>query len=577
MQSCVWVVLLALSGVAAQEAPVDVTVAPSGGEDDTAAVLAALEKCRAPGAHRLVFQPGRYAFHAGQNPANGSYAFVLQDFHDLTIEGTGAELVFHGITGGFLFSACSGIRVRGFVIDDARPAHSVGTVVGVGEKQFDVEVLPEFPVAGGEPVEAFMDFDPATRLPRKRGVDNYYGVESTELVRPQVLRVHTKGPVPMRMGVLVALRHKVYGPAAFIASRCTDVQVRDVTIYSVPGMGFIGSVSRDLTLERFSVLLKPGTQRLVSATADATHFGGCKGTITLRDCEFEGMGDDAVNIKSGLYLSVRQRLDDHAVLGQHNLKMLDAPDPGDQMELSHTDTLLPFGTLTVESVAVEPGEGNVLRVRFREPLPAELRDGDVLGNASRAPAVRISGCEVRRNRARGFLIQTRDAVIENCRFKDVTGGGVWVMTEVIYFFESIGTRDVVVRNCTFDNCGYGAALGEGVVSVFAWLKDWHFPPGPGVHRNIVVEGNTIRGADNAGIFVAGVDGITIRGNTLENVCRQPTRDECRSAIAVMSSRGIVVEGNTVVRDRQGEGCREPFRLGTGCEEGTTTVQGNSGF
>ncbi|MBI2301346.1 MAG: hypothetical protein HYU66_20755, partial [Armatimonadetes bacterium] len=204
MPSCLWVVLLVVAMGAAEEAAVNVTVAPSGGEDDTAAVLAVLETCRAPGAHRLVFRPGQYHFHAGKNPANASYAFVLHDFHDLTIDGTGAELVFHGIAGGFLFSACSGIRVQGFVMDDARPAQSVGTVVGVGEKQFDVEVLPEFAVVGGEPVEAFMDFDPATRLPRKRGVDSYYGVESTELVRPQVLRVHTKGAVPMQTGVLVA-------------------------------------------------------------------------------------------------------------------------------------------------------------------------------------------------------------------------------------------------------------------------------------------------------------------------------------------------------------------------------------
>lgn len=568
-------------GTLAQEAIMQeagaVTIAPSGAEDDTPTVLAALEKCRAEKARRLVFTPGAYNFHAGRNPANATIAFILQDMHDLTIDGQGSLLNFHGLTGCFLFVNCSNITVQGFIIDYPKPAQSVGTVIASEGKQFDVDVLPEFPVVGGEPVEAFMDFDPETRLPRRRGVDVYYGVDSTELIAPQLLRVHTKSPCNVPVGVLVALRHKVYGPSGFVMSRCSDMRLQDITIYYVPGMGAIGSVSRNITLERFNVLLKPGTDRLVSASADATHFGGCKGTVRIQDCVFEGMGDDAVNIKSGLYLSVRKIEDERTILGQHNLKMVDAPDPGDTMELCHVDNLVPYATATVETVAVLPGGENTHRVVLRDPLPEGLREGDVLGNASRAPAIRISNCEIRRNRARGFLIQSRDAVIENCRFKDITGGGIWVMTEVVHFFESIGTRDITVRNCTFDNCNYGAALGDGVLSAFAWLKDFRFPPEPGVHRNILFEGNTIRGADNAGIFVAGVDGITIRNNTIEGACNSPTREQTRGALSILSSRNVTLEGNIALPEKQGAGCTAALSLAPDVETETVKIEGNTGF
>ena len=60
-----------------------------------------------------------------------------------------------------------------------------------------------------------------------------------------------------------------------------------------PGMSLVGSVTTNITLKRYNVLLRPGSGRMMSATADATHFGGCKGTISLEDCTFEGMGDDA--------------------------------------------------------------------------------------------------------------------------------------------------------------------------------------------------------------------------------------------------------------------------------------------
>lgn len=562
--------------MAVKETVVTVQAARGDGRDDTLAVRAALDACRKTGARRLIFPKGRYDFMAGTNPDAPDVSILLQRMENLTIDGQGSTLIFHGLTAGFRFVECRNIRVQNFVMEWEPSYQSVGTVVAAGERHFDVAVLDEFPVQGGEPVEAFMDFDPQTRLPRRRGVDAYYSVESTELLRPQVLRVHLKQPIPVPTGVLVALRHKVYGPAALHTHRCKDFALSNVTVYSVPGMGFVGGVTENITLDRFRVLLKPGTQRLVSATADGSHFGGCKGTIRITRCVFEGMGDDAVNIKSGLYLSVRRREDDHTVLAQHNLKMVDPPDPGDRMEALHTDTLLSFATLTVDSVEVLPQDG-LHRVRFREPLPQELTEGDVLGNISRTPRVRISGCTVRRNRARGFLIQTRDAIIENNRFERVTGGGVWVMTEVVHFFESITTRNIIVRNNVFDECNYGAALGDGVLSVFAWLKDFRFPPKPGVHRDIVLEGNVIRGAENAGIFVAGVDGITLRNNTVTGACRAPTRPECSAAISIISSRRVVVEGNTALRDAQGPGCQDPFRLGSGCEEATTRVTGNRGF
>lgn len=536
-------------------APREVTLvgAVSGdGKDDTAALLKALEQCKASGARRLAFPRGKYDFFAGSNPANAGTLFIMEGFRDLTIDGRGSELTFHGMTAAFYLARCRNVQIQNMTLDWHPSPHSVGTVTAIGEKSFDVRILDSFPVKGGEPVVAFMDFDPKTRLPMKRGVDSYYNVERTELVAPQTLRVHLRNAVAVQTGVLMALRHKVYGPSAFVLSRSEDCGLKNVTIYGVPGMGCIGDVSTSVTLDRFQVRLRPGTERLVSSTADATHFGGCKGTIRIRDCYFEGMGDDAVNIKSGLYLTVLARADDRTVLCQHNLKMANLPDAGDTMEFSHVEDLLRYASGTVESAEMAPGE-NIHRVRFTAPLPSGLKVGDVLGNATRVPRVRISNCTIRNNRARGFLIQTRDAIVEGCVFENCTAGGVWVMTEVVYFFESIGTRDVTVRNNTFKNCNYGAAMGEGVLSAIAYLKDFKMPPKAGVHSNIVFENNTIEGSANCGIFAAGVADIRISGNTVRGACADPDRPAGHAAIRVMNSRGVLIRDNKVNPGEQGRG------------------------
>ena len=72
-------VFLALPGTAA--APpgqsIDITshgAVPDDGEDDTLAVLAALEACGTVEAATLSFPPGRYDFHEGANPRDGQFS-----------------------------------------------------------------------------------------------------------------------------------------------------------------------------------------------------------------------------------------------------------------------------------------------------------------------------------------------------------------------------------------------------------------------------------------------------------------------------------------------------------------------
>jgi hypothetical protein len=548
----------ALLGVFATEPPAEIRVArfgamPNDGQDDTQAFLDAFREAQETGAKRIVLRPGRYDLTAGANAADANTLFAFHDLDGLTVDGGGAELWVSGATNLFAFTRCRDVTVRNLAVDSPRPPFSVGEVIAAEPRSFDVRVADEFPVVGGEGVSAYMDYDKATRLPAPHGLDVYGSVASTELIAPQTLRLHLDRDILLQVGRLVVLRHLVYGHDAFIFDHCSRVKVEDVTVYSTPGMGVVAIVCEDISLSRFDVRIRPGTQRLMSSTADASHFAGCKGTVSLTDCYYEGMGDDGANVKSGLYLTVLKRVDDHTVLGQHNLKMVDLPDPGDTMELIHADTLIAYASSGVRAASIEPGEGNVHRVTFADALPAELREGDVIGNASRAPRLRMKGCTVARNRARGVLCQTRDAVIEDCTFDHCTSAGVLVMTEVVYFYESIGTRDVTVRGCRFLGCNYGAASAESALQAFAWVKDWAYPPRPGVHHGVTFEDNVIAGTDEAAIFAAGVDGLTIRGNTIERACRDPRRDLGHDAVHVISSSDVVIEGNATDPAAQGQG------------------------
>jgi hypothetical protein len=537
------------------------------GKDDTSAFLNAFKEAKAKGDKHIVIPKGRYHLRADGNSGQPGTLFPMARLDGMTLEGQGAELMMSGIGAVFSFSECVNVTVSGLAVDWERPPFSEGTVIATAPRHFDVKLPDAYPVKGGEPVGAFMTYNPDTRLPDGRDLDVYNSVERTELVAPQVLRIHLTRDIPVPIGKLLVLRHQVYGPCPFGFNRCANVQVKDVTVYCAPGMGLASIVSTNVSLKRFNVMMRPGSGRLMSATADATHFGGCKGTVSLEDCVFEGMGDDGANIKSGLYLIVRRKLDEHTVLGQHNLMMADMPDAGDAMEMAHVDTLSAFATGRVRRAKMEPGEGNMHRVEFEQPLPPELREGDVLGNASRAPKLRMLRCTVRANRARGVLCQTRDALIESCTFQNCTSAGVLVLTETVHFFESIGTRNVTVRSNRFENCNMGAASAEAALCALAYLKDFAYPAKPGVHRDVAFEGNRIVGTPEGAIFAVGVDGLKIEGNTIEKACLRPVRHNGQNAIRVLDCARVVVENNKINPLLQGPGMTATIRIMESARDG----------
>jgi parallel beta-helix repeat protein len=546
---------------------------PDDGKSDTAALLAAVAECGRQPRSILQFPKGQYDLFADEAGA-GNHVFALNRLSDVTIDGGGSTLMFHGYKGAFGISGCKNLTIRNLTIDYARPPFSVGRVIAVGDTSFDVEIEPKYPITGKEGCGAYMQWDPEAGHAARNAVEEYYmpGVP-TELVKPRVLRVNAGRKPRIGEGACVIVRHAVYGPGAFYAGDCTGLTVQNCSVYTCPGMAFVAGNCTNVTVKGLKCVPRPGSGYPMSATADGIHCSGNRGLIRIEDCEFDGMGDDAANIKTGLYVKVTEKVDDHTVLAVHNLKMVDSPTPGDQMEFAHHPEMVTYAKASVDSVEVL--DDGVQKIRFKEPLPADLKIGDFLGNASRVAKVRIKNVAVRNNRARGFLLQNRDVVVENCKFANCTIGGVWVLSEVFYFCESITSRDVIVRNCAFDNCGYWSS--PGALGVFVYTGPDDYAASPGAHRNIIFEGNTVRGADNSGIFVNGVEGVTLKGNTVEQVCRYSQSKHGNRAIYISAARNVTLEHNTCKAADQGPYCTSVFETGPGCDKASIKLAGNNGF
>ena len=417
---------------------------PDDGIGDVLALRLALEECGKGKSSRLILEPGRYDLVLsetdGEKKGGHDTYFRLKDIDGLTIEGNGAELVAHDIAAFFNFSHCRNITIENLTLDMDPLPFAGGKVIAVGEKYFDLEVAEPYQARAGMKCQAVLGFDPVNMRPAHRGFDAYQldFEKTTEIVRPGVMRVFMEWVTPP-LGADVTVRHQVYVYNGFSFASCINTVLRDVTIYTVAGMGVMGLDSENFTLERYRTMIRPGSGRWMTAMADATHFNKCRGTIALRDCLFENMGDDATNSHQ-MYMAIV------AIEGPRTIRIATAVGghwtptavrSGDVIEIGGGDNpLSPYCTTTIDKVEPD-SEAKEITVTLTENLPEQTRAGDIIGNVSQCPKAQISNCIVRNNRARGMLIQTRDAILENNVFEQCSGAALHIASDLNYCKEGM--------------------------------------------------------------------------------------------------------------------------------------------
>ncbi|OUS76003.1 hypothetical protein B1748_14415 [Paenibacillus sp. MY03] len=544
----------------------DFGVKPDTGKDSTEAVRNAIRHCKENGIRRIVFEQGRYDFkHSsfieqydllmkhgaqldlGQSTEQKVIAFQLEEMEEFEWDGGFSQFVFHGLVQPFAFIRCRNLKIHRFTMDWEQPLFSIGVVSSADEMSALIDLQEGHLDEGAVPVAALMNVDRYSPYPLIGSIESFSQVDRTEQPSPNRLRLHYENPQRLKPGMQLLLRHILNYRMGILLYECMFVEVQDVTLLYAPGMGIIGHRSEHLSFVRLTV--KPGEGRILSTNTDATHFISCKGKIKFADCYFESMGDDAVNVH-GFYLKVKKIVDDHTVEVFVDItpqsEKLDFPDVGDHLEIVRSQTLEPYSTNEVAGIQLCP-DGTLI-LQMSRPIPKDLAESDLIANLSRTASLSVKNCTVRNNRARAFLVQTRDVEIENCTFDHCTGTAIHVNCS-IYWYESLNVDRVSIKNNQFLECAYGAGtIGKAeamVVSVEA--------PEPvvGAHSHIQFIGNVIHGRN----------GLALRIESAKEVCIEENEFYSTSSIALFDhSYNVVMQNNRFDRDNTqifvGAGCLE---------------------
>ena len=525
--------------------------------DIVPAIQRALAACRAVEKPTLRFHPGIYHFRPDRAPEKFYYisnndcgvrriAFPLIGVNGLTIDGGGAEFLFHGRITPFVVDHSSDIALRNFTVDYDRPFYSQGEVVACTEDSLDLRLdSAAFPyrVDGGslsftspdwtslhDSCWLVTEFDPRTRAPtrsmyyypiKNKGVsfahidktfDDWAQPFSATELEPGLVRLHYKTPWLHTIGNIVTLSHeKRNNPGVFI-HESRSVAIEDVRLYHVGAMGVIGQLSADISLKRVEMAPRPGSTRIIGVQADATHFVNCEGTIRLEDCQFDNMLDDATNIH-GIYSSVSRVAGKDTIeaelkhFQQHGICSYR---PGDRVAFTEPQTMQTLAEGVVADVSVI--NARFFELRFMDALPAGVCPGFAIANLTRMPAVVIRGCRTGNNRPRGFLLgSNRPMLIEGNTFYN-SSHAIHVSGDANYWNESGPVRDLTIRGNTFQNCGY--ADGAAPINISPEVPK-AAEGGPGYHSGIVIEENTFI-SPNPNLLTAGfVDGLVFRNNRVK--------------------------------------------------------------
>lgn len=527
---------------------------PDDGKDDMRAIKAAIEASKAEGIKRLVFDKGQYDFFptfAGEryvyisNNDEGlkRIAFDLSGVSNLVIDGQGAQFMFHGFINPFVVEDSAKVTFENFSVDFSRPFHSEGIILGYDAEGMDIEISEVFPFEVNRGTLLFTDGvkpeGPLTTVSK----GNFYGSshmleydtekrETAFMVKDFYFSGITGYPATALGGRKVRINvpglsgtvgnTMCFGPdhrkyPGFVLSDSKDIRFYEITLHHSGGMGILGQRTHNIEVDRCKVT--PSKGRMISTTADATHFSNCTGKISLTNNLFENQKDDATNIH-GIYVQVIERNGKDTVtvqlkhLQQHGFDFIE---PGMELELVRGKSMITYATGTV--AAVKRINKECTEVTFVEALPDDVRIGDAIAEIRDYPEVLIAGNIIRNNRARGMLLNSRGkTVVENNYFHS-PGAAILFEGDSFFWFEQGGVSDCVIRNNVFDNCLFGV-WGEAVIDVKAGIQE--DKETSRYNRNIVIENNTFRVFDDYTLLNAYcVDGLIWRNNTVEKTTAYP--------------------------------------------------------
>lgn len=549
---------------ARDRAVVDVTdfgADPAGVTDSAEAVHQAIEQAKSLGSPvTVVFPNGSYLMSSQNMPKRELYvsntvgrfpefkvkniAILLEDMHDVIVDGQGSELVFHGRATQFAVIRSTNATIKNFStawhaplvldltvlasgVEDGHGFRDIKVPAGVGRNingptaTFTGETNP----ATGEPYwshgpEVALEWqnqirDLASGLTLRSPLPLWHGSRAIRELGNDVLRISYDFPGdPGDAGKVYELRQRARDTPGGFIWESARVELKALKLHYLHGFGIVGQLSRDVSLDTITLRAKPGSWNQTAGLADFIQLSGVGGKAQITNCLFDNPHDDPINIH-GTYVQVEAMDRDARTV---TLKYMERDSagfpqfyPGDQLRFVKRATMLSDGEEHYRVTAVTGPNGRDsshdlerMTVTVDRDLPPDLAaDAYVAENMTYTPEVYIAGNTFKSTPTRGILVTTpKPVLIERNYFDQMGMASIYISADADYWYESSGVTNATIRNNVFDRPAAG------------WAAIWFDPTNAEseavrtTHSNITIDANR---------FMLRPDGSLVKGRSVSNV------------------------------------------------------------
>ncbi len=499
---------------------------------------------------KVVFEKGTYRFVPEESVVHDFYisnhdqpvhhptALCIEAWDGLTLDGAGSTFLCTGRMLPVAITHSNHIRVQNLSVDFETPHISQVTVTANSQEE-GIRFRPSDEVKWRINTDGrFEAYGPGWNLTYSTGIafdgeHRYIVPQTSDLwIDMNACRTTADGEVwapnwkneRLKPGTRVALRSYHRPAPALTVNETEGLDIRNVTVYYAEGMGIVAQRSADISLHAFNVVPNVKAGRYFSTQADATHFVQCRGDITVEHSTFDGMMDDAINIH-GVYLRVRERIDDHTLrlCFEHEQSYgYNWGDAGDTVAFVRSATMDQLPELnTIESIRRTSPKEFVVRFAGTLPEAVNAEEGYGAENLTWTPTATFRHCTVRNNRARGALFSSpRRTVCEDNLFDHTSGTAVLLCGDCNGWYESGAVRDLTIRRNRFVNALTNLfQFTSAVISIYPEIPHLDravtfFHGGtPGAIR---IEDNVFETFDIPLIYAKSTDGLRIRGNRVKH-------------------------------------------------------------
>lgn len=463
---------------------------------------------------------------------------VIKNKIGITVDGSNATIItkyannddYSASADAFLLKHCSNVTLANLVIETDVPTNITATVESIDFEEKTVVFLvdKEFKINGDEVLMAFNTIDGEgspdyhmnyyslhpdpniiTVIFGEILLANTYSSAKYDYLGDNRFKVYFKNlNLNLSVGDRTCIRHTIYGSSTITLSDCNDTIIKNVTMYSVPGMGIVVLPKcKNLTIDGLKIVAKEGSNNLMPGNCDGIHMTGLCGKFIMKNCVFDGLGDDALNVHS-IVGTITEIIDNSTIKCNYCKKSPNGVlskkwcEIGDIIKVFDPDSMSLTGSIRVVSFI-----DGVLKF---EPIFGSYKKGDALQNTTYSPSLEIDNCVVRNTRARGFLIQTKDAEVKNCTFFGMSSNAIQAAPSFKFWYEAGPVENLYVHDNVIEKCGF---VRENAPAIAILSNQSASAEGIAhLHKGIRLKNNTFKRSHSSCIDIMATDEIEISGN-----------------------------------------------------------------